>query len=196
MFRSKNRKRKLEKVHIGGQAYIKCSKDQIGKEDGFMTSTAIYQDIATRTGGDIYIGVVGPVRTGKSTFIKRFMETIVLPNMENTFQRERAKDELPQSGSGRTIMTVEPKFVPEEAVDIAMDDGGHFSMRLIDCVGYMVPGAMGQQEDGIPRMVHTPWFPEEIPMVEAAEIGTRKVIREHRGDTDHFTSAWKRLLQY
>lgn len=169
----------MEKEHIGGQAYIKCSKDQIGKEDSFMTNTEIYQDIATRTGGDIYIGVVGPARTGKSTFIKRFMETIVLPNIENTFQRERAKDELPQSGSGRTIMTVEPKFVPEEAIDINMDDGGHFSVRLIDCVGYMVSSAMGQLEDGLPRMVHTPWFAEEIPMAEAAEIGTRKVIREH-----------------
>lgn len=144
-----------------------------------MINTAIYQDIATRTGGDIYIGVVGPARTGKSTFIKRFMETMVLPNIDNAFQRERARDELPQSGSGRTIMTAEPKFVPEEAVEVKMDGGGSFSVRLIDCVGYMVPGAVGQMEDDMPRMVHTPWFDEEIPMAEAAEIGTRKVIGEH-----------------
>ncbi|MEG2001349.1 MAG: stage IV sporulation protein A, partial [Evtepia sp.] len=144
-----------------------------------MTNTAIYQDIATRTGGDIYIGVVGPARTGKSTFIKRFMETMVLPNIENTYRRDRARDELPQSGSGRTIMTAEPKFVPEEAVEISMGDAGSCSVRLIDCVGYMVAGAVGQLEDDLPRMVRTPWFPEEIPMSEAAEIGTRKVIAEH-----------------
>ncbi|MDF3003247.1 MAG: stage sporulation protein [Bacillota bacterium] len=144
-----------------------------------MINTAIYQDIATRTGGDIYIGVVGPARTGKSTFIKRFMETMVIPNIENAYQRERAKDELPQSGSGRTIMTAEPKFVPEEAVEVQMEAGASFSVRLIDCVGYMVPGAVGQLEDDMPRMVHTPWFEQEIPMAEAAEIGTRKVIGEH-----------------
>lgn len=143
------------------------------------STTTIYQDIATRTAGDIYIGVVGPARTGKSTFIKRFMETMVLPNIEDTYRKERARDELPQSGSGRTIMTAEPKFVPEEAVEIAMEGGGSFSVRLIDCVGYLVPGAVGQLEDDVPRMVHTPWFPEEIPMAEAAEIGTRKVIAEH-----------------
>lgn len=144
-----------------------------------MINTAIYQDIATRTGGDIYLGIVGPARTGKSTFIKRFMESMVLPNIENAYQRERARDELPQSGSGRTIMTAEPKFVPEEAVEVKMDGGGSFSVRLIDCVGYMVPGAVGQFEDDMPRMVHTPWFDEEIPMAEAAELGTRKVIGEH-----------------
>ena len=144
-----------------------------------MINTAIYQDIATRTGGDIYIGVVGPARTGKSTFIKRFMETMVIPNIENAYQRERARDELPQSGSGRTIMTAEPKFVPEDAAEIKMEGGGNFSVRLIDCVGYMVPGAVGQLEEDMPRMVHTPWFEEEIPMAEAAEIGTRKVIGEH-----------------
>lgn len=143
------------------------------------TLTSIYQDIATRTAGDIYIGVVGPARTGKSTFIKRFMETMVIPNIEDAYRRERARDELPQSGSGRTVMTAEPKFVPEEAVEVAMEGGGAFSVRLIDCVGYMVPGAVGQMEDDLPRMVHTPWFPEEIPMAEAAEIGTRKVIAEH-----------------
>ena len=139
----------------------------------------IYQDIATRTAGDIYIGVVGPARTGKSTFIKRFMETMVLPNIPDGYRRDRARDELPQSGSGRTIMTAEPKFVPEEAVEVEMEGGGAFSVRLIDCVGYMVPGAVGQLEDDLPRMVRTPWFPEEIPMAEAAEIGTRKVIAEH-----------------
>ncbi|MBP1758008.1 MAG: stage sporulation protein [Firmicutes bacterium] len=144
-----------------------------------MTNTAIYQDISARTGGDIYIGVVGPARTGKSTFIKRFMETMVLPNMENTYRRDRARDELPQSGSGRTIMTAEPKFVPEEAVEISIEGGGSCSVRLIDCVGYMVPGAVGQLEDDMPRMVRTPWFAEEIPMAQAAEIGTRKVIAEH-----------------
>ncbi len=142
-------------------------------------NTDIYQDISKRTAGDIYIGVVGPVRAGKSTFIKRFMETQVLPHIENSYRRERAKDELPQSGSGRTVMTAEPKFVPEEAVDIALEDGGSCSVRLIDCVGYMVPGAAGQFEGDSPRMVSTPWLDYEIPMSEAAEIGTGKVIREH-----------------
>ena len=143
------------------------------------TLTSIYEDIAARTAGDIYLGVVGPARTGKSTFIKRFMETLVLPSIDDNYRRQRARDELPQSGSGRTVMTAEPKFVPEEAVEIAMEGGGTFSVRLVDCVGYLVPGAVGQLEDGEPRMVHTPWFPQEIPMAEAAEIGTRKVIAEH-----------------
>ncbi|MEG1593524.1 MAG: stage IV sporulation protein A [Oscillibacter sp.] len=138
-----------------------------------------YQNIATRTAGDIYIGVVGPVRTGKSTFIKRFMETQVIPNIENVYRKERARDELPQSGSGRTIMTAEPKFVPEEAAQIHLADGAAFSVRLIDCVGYMVNGAIGSTEEGQPRMVTTPWYDHEIPMTEAAEIGTRKVISEH-----------------
>ena len=142
-------------------------------------NTGIYQNIATRTAGDIYIGVVGPVRTGKSTFIKRFMETQVIPNIENVYRKERARDELPQSGSGRTIMTAEPKFVPEEAVQIRLDGGATFSVRLIDCVGYMVRGAIGQFEDETPRMVTTPWYDYEIPMAEAAEVGTRKVIAEH-----------------
>jgi stage IV sporulation protein A len=144
-----------------------------------MTTSSIYQSIATRTAGDIYIGVVGPVRTGKSTFIKRFMETQVIPNIDNVYRRERARDELPQSGSGRTIMTAEPKFVPEEAVQVQLPDGAAFSVRLIDCVGYMVKGAIGQTENDAPRMVTTPWFDHEIPMTEAAELGTRKVIAEH-----------------
>ena len=144
-----------------------------------MTDSKLYQDIATRTGGDIYIGVVGPVRTGKSTFIKRFLEALVIPNIENVYMKERARDELPQSGSGRTIMTAEPKFVPEDAVQVAMADGASFSVRLIDCVGYMVKGAIGQFEGENLRMVTTPWFDHEIPMTEAAEFGTKKVIQEH-----------------
>ena len=139
----------------------------------------IYDQISSRTGGDIYIGVVGPVRTGKSTFIKRFMETLVIPNIENVYRRERARDELPQSGSGRTIMTAEPKFVPEEAVAVTMEGGAAFQVRLIDCVGYMVEGAMGHEENDKPRMVKSPWFDEEIPFDLAAETGTRKVIRDH-----------------
>lgn len=143
-----------------------------------MEHSKIYEEISMRTGGDIYIGVVGPVRTGKSTFIKRFMEHMVIPNIENVYKKERARDELPQSGSGRTIMTAEPKFIPEEAVEIQLD-GGICNVRLVDCVGYMVPGAVGSLEDDAPRMVTTPWFDYEIPMTEAAEIGTRKVIAEH-----------------
>lgn len=145
-----------------------------------MKQTAtIYQEMARRTGNSIYIGVVGPVRTGKSTLIKRFMELQVLPNIENSYRRDRARDELPQSGSGRTIMTAEPKFIPEEAVEVRLGEGAAVSLRMIDCVGYMVPGAVGQFEDLAPRMVMTPWFDHEIPMPEAAEIGTRKVIAEH-----------------
>ena len=144
-----------------------------------MEENKLYDDIAQRTGGDIYIGVVGPVRTGKSTFIKRFMETLVIPNIENVYRRERARDEQPQSGSGRTVMTAEPKFVPEEAVRVEMADGASFAVRLIDCVGYMVPGATGQLENDAPRMVTTPWYDHDIPMTEAAELGTRKVIAEH-----------------
>lgn len=144
-----------------------------------MKNTSIYSDIATRTGGDIYIGVVGPVRTGKSTFIKRFMDSVVLPNMENEQMRVRATDELPQSSAGRTIMTTEPKFIPENAVKITLPDNAEFNVRMIDCVGYIVPSALGYIEGDQPRMVHTPWYENEIPFNMAAEIGTQKVITEH-----------------
>jgi len=140
---------------------------------------SIYEDMARRTSGDIYIGVVGPVRTGKSTFIKRFLETLVLPKIRDEYRRERARDELPQSGSGRTIMTAEPKFVPEEAAVIGLGGDTTASVRLIDCVGYMVPGAEGLTEDGAERMVSTPWHDSEIPMTQAAEEGTRRVITDH-----------------
>lgn len=139
----------------------------------------IYSDIAARTGGNIYIGVVGPVRSGKSTLIKRIMEQLVIPNIDDPYRRERAKDELPQSGSGKTIMTTEPKFVPEEAVEISPDGTSRFRVRMIDSVGYMVEGATGAEEDGAPRMVTTPWYDYEIPMAEAAELGTKKVMTEH-----------------
>jgi stage IV sporulation protein A len=144
-----------------------------------MEEFNIYKDIAERTQGDIYIGVVGPVRTGKSTFIKRFMDLLVLPNIENPYVRERAKDELPQSGAGRTISTTEPKFVPNEAVEIVLKDNAKFKVRMVDCVGYMVKGAMGHTENEMPRMVSTPWFENKIPFEEAAELGTRKVITDH-----------------
>ena len=139
----------------------------------------IYSEIAARTGGNIYIGVVGPVRTGKSTLVKRVMEELVIPAMEDPYRRERARDELPQSGSGKTIMTSEPKFVPEEAVEISPDGTSRLRVRLIDSVGYMVPGAVGAEEDGNPRMVTTPWFDQEIPMTQAAELGTKKVMEGH-----------------
>lgn len=144
-----------------------------------MTDTGIYRDIAARTDGAFMLGVVGPVRTGKSTFIKRFMESMVIPRIDNTYMRERARDELPQSGSGRTIMTAEPKFVPEDAVSVKLDENTQMSVRLIDCVGYMVDGASGQFEDGEERLVTTPWFDHEVTMTEAAEKGTHKVIAEH-----------------
>ena len=139
----------------------------------------IYQDIAARTGGSIYIGVVGPVRTGKSTLIKRMMEVLVIPAIPDPNRAKRARDELPQSGSGRTIMTSEPKFVPEEAVEILPDGSTRLRVRLIDSVGYMVEGAVGAVENGVPRMVSTPWQPEPISMTEAAELGTRKVMEDH-----------------
>lgn len=139
----------------------------------------MYASIAARTGGNIYIGVVGPVRTGKSTLIKRIMEQMVIPNIHDPYRKERARDELPQSGSGRTIMTSEPKFVPEEAVEITPDGSTRLRVRMIDSVGYMVDGAVGAEEDGAPRMVTTPWYDHEIPMTEAAELGTAKVMQEH-----------------
>ena len=140
---------------------------------------SIYQEIAARTGGDIYVGVVGPVRTGKSTLIKRVMEELVIPNISDPYRKERARDELPQSGSGKTIMTSEPKFVPEEAVEISPDGTAKLRVRMIDSVGYMVAGAVGATEDGAPRMVTTPWYDHEIPMTEAAELGTKKVMEDH-----------------
>lgn len=139
----------------------------------------IYQDIAVRTGGNVYIGVVGPVRTGKSTLIKRIMEELVIPCIADPYRKERARDELPQSGSGKTIMTSEPKFVPEEAVEISPDGAAKFRVRFIDSVGYMIPGAVGAEEDGNPRMVTTPWYDQEIPMTQAAELGTKKVMEDH-----------------
>ena len=145
-----------------------------------MASTGIYRDIQKRTGGDIYIGVVGPVRTGKSTFIKRFMDLMVLPKIENEYALARIVDELPQSGSGKTVMTTQPKFVPNEAVALTIgEDGIELRLRMVDCVGYMVEGALGSSEGEQPRMVRTPWFDYDIPFDEAAELGTRKVITEH-----------------
>ncbi|MBQ8637282.1 MAG: stage IV sporulation protein A [Clostridia bacterium] len=139
----------------------------------------IYRDIAERTNGDIYIGVVGPVRTGKSTFIKRFMDYLVIPNIDNEYSARRAKDELPQSAAGRTIMTTEPKFIPNEAAQVNLGDNAHMRVRLIDCVGYIVDAANGYMEEDGPRMVNTPWSDEAMPFVEAAELGTKKVIHEH-----------------
>lgn len=139
----------------------------------------IYNDIAERTGGDIYIGVVGPVRTGKSTFIKRFMEQIVLPNITDSFERERARDEMPQTAAGKTVMTTEPKFVPDKAVNVKLGDATNMRVKLADCVGYVVPEALGMLEDGHSRMVLTPWSDEPMPFEVAAEIGTKKVIFEH-----------------
>ncbi len=144
-----------------------------------MADHSIYKDIAERTGGDIYIGVVGPVRSGKSTFIKRFMESLVLPNMGEGYSRERARDEMPQSAAGKTVMTTEPKFIPDEAVTVHLDDSANMRVKMIDCVGYIVPEALGTVENGQPRMVRTPWQDEPMPFVEAAEMGTHKVITEH-----------------
>ena len=144
-----------------------------------MESRSIYKDIEQRTRGDIYIGVVGPVRTGKSTLIKRFMDALVIPNMASDYMRERTVDELPQSSGGRTIMTTEPKFIPEEAAVVELESNSKFKVRLIDCVGYIVPSSLGYIEDEMPRMVKTPWYEDEIPFNMAAEIGTQKVISEH-----------------
>ena len=144
-----------------------------------MAERSIYADIANRTNGDIYIGVVGPVRTGKSTFIKKFMDTLVIPNIDDPAVHDRATDELPQSAAGRTIMTTEPKFIPENAVEITLPDNASLKVRMIDCVGYIVPSSLGYIEGDNPRMVNTPWFDHEIPFNMAAEIGTKKVITEH-----------------
>ncbi len=144
-----------------------------------MPEHSIYKDIAERTGGDIYIGVVGPVRSGKSTFIKKFMETLVLPNISEGYSRDRARDELPQSAAGKTVMTTEPKFIPDEAVTVRLDDGATMRVRMVDCVGYMIPDALGTLEGEKPRMVRTPWSETPVPFVTAAEEGTRKVICEH-----------------
>ncbi|MDR1540253.1 MAG: stage IV sporulation protein A [Clostridiales bacterium] len=144
-----------------------------------MEQYDIYKDIAERTNGDIYIGVVGPVRTGKSTFIKRFMDLLVIPNIENNYSKERAKDELPQSAAGKTIMTTEPKFVPSDAVAINLDGSLSLNVRLIDCVGYLVPSAVGHMDGDEPRMISTPWSEDKVPFIEAAETGTRKVITDH-----------------
>ena len=144
-----------------------------------MEGTNIYQDISKRNNGDVYIGVVGPVRTGKSTFIKKFMDTLVIPNMTDVYQAERTRDELPQSAAGRTIMTTEPKFIPNEAVEISPGDSATMRVRMIDCVGYIVDDSLGYTEDGEPRMVNTPWFDHPIPFNDAAELGTKKVITDH-----------------
>lgn len=144
-----------------------------------MENFNIYKDIADRTQGDIYVGVVGPVRTGKSTFIKRFMELMVIPNIDNTYKKQRAQDELPQSASGKAIHTTEPKFIPNEAIEVALNGETKFKVRMVDCVGYIVKSALGYVEDDQPKMVTTPWYDYEIPFEEAAEIGTKKVINEH-----------------
>ena len=138
-----------------------------------MADMSIYKDIAERTGGDIYIGVVGPVRTGKSTLIKRFISDLAIPNIQGEFMKDRARDEMPQSASGKTVMTTEPKFVPEEAVHINIDESAGFDLRMIDCVGYIVPDALGHYEDGEPRMVMTPWSETAMPFEKAAELGTQ-----------------------
>lgn len=144
-----------------------------------MEQKNVYHDISQRTNGDVYVGVVGPVRTGKSTFIKRFMDTLVIPNINDNSLLQRTVDELPQSSAGRTIMTTEPKFIPEESIEISLSDNANLKVRMIDCVGYVVKSSMGYAEDNQPRMVKTPWNEQEIPFEEAAEIGTKKVITDH-----------------
>ena len=164
-------------MFAGGFIFMNESAAAVTRTSG--VSSSIYADIAERTGGDIYIGVVGPVRTGKSTFIKKFMETLVLPNIADAHEKERARDEMPQSAAGRTVMTTEPKFVPDEAVSISMSDNASMRVKMVDCVGYIVPDALGHVENGGPRMVNTPWSEEPMPFENAAEIGTRKVICDH-----------------
>ena len=144
-----------------------------------METYDVYKNISERTGGDIYVGVVGPVRSGKSTFIKQFMDQLVLPNIDDQNEKERIIDELPQSGSGRMIMTTQPKFVPNEAVNITVDETAKLRVRMVDCVGYLVDGATGHMQNGEPRMVRTPWYDYDIPFEQAAEIGTKKVIEDH-----------------
>ncbi len=144
-----------------------------------MTNMSIYQDISRRANGNIYIGVVGPVRSGKSSFIRRFMDVMVIPNMTNPYEKTRVMDELPQSGEGKTITTTEPKFIPPEAVSVSTGTGAKFSVRLIDCVGYLIPGVLGHEEEGRERMVMTPWFEEKMAFSQAAEYGTEKVITDH-----------------
>ena len=148
-------------------------------ENHTMNTYDLYHDIQQRTGGEIYIGVLGPVRTGKSTFIKRFMDVMVLPYMEDEHAKSRAMDELPQSAGGRTITTTEPKFIPKEAAHVVLNEDVEVDVRLIDCVGYMVDGAAGHMEENAERMVKTPWFDNEIPFTKAAEIGTDKVMNDH-----------------
>jgi len=149
------------------------------REGSHLERVDIFKDISKRTDGDIYLGVVGAVRTGKSTFIKKFMEAVVLPNIQDEGERARAQDELPQSAAGRTIMTTEPKFVPNQAVEVHVDEGLDVNFRVVDCVGYTVEGAKGYEDEDGPRMINTPWYEEPIPFHDAAEIGTRKVITEH-----------------
>lgn len=150
-------------------------------ENRVNTNTNIYEDIATRTGGNVIMGVVGPVRTGKSTFIKRFMEQLVIPNIPDEYERERTRDELPQSARGKTVMTTEPKFIPDQAVTVVLDEenGATMQVKMVDCVGFMVPQALGAEENGETRLVHTPWSEQPVPFETAAETGTQKVIREH-----------------
>jgi len=144
-----------------------------------MDNYDVYQSIAERTNGDIYVGVVGPVRTGKSTFIAKFMQNLVLPNIDNKFTLDRAIDEMPQAADGKTIMTTQPRFVPSEAVKIKLDNSVELNVRMIDCVGYLVDGALGHEENFRPRLVKTPWSDQDLPFAEVAEIGTKKVITEH-----------------